>query len=297
MHMLRRSVTERVALSSSAHSPSSTLNPLPQAPRSQGFPLTMRSAVVTAMAILMAQSCSPSLAVIVSRLFHRVWVSNAVMMASDRIESVIPSRSQRFSNVRCSSVCMLAPWCQVWCRGSSSDECFLSNMIVMPAYVESNMADALACYTRRQRDLATYASIQGCPLMNDLKAASNLVDGIYDMKTLTTCHLMSYITNPWYLLDLGAARTFSLVRLYGMPAGKASGLLNVRDLEFRVSVSPAATLGDFSSFDLFGTFVGPATEFNQEIVLTVATPVTARYLSVQRSGTGIFFQTCHIEVH
>lgn len=257
----------------------------------------MRIAVVTLLAVLTAQSCSPSLASTASQLFHKVRVSEAIVVTSPRLEAAALSLSQRFSKVRCSSACLSASWCQVWCRGSSSDECLLSNIVVMPAYVEPNTADALACYTRRQWDLATGVAIQGCKEMNVLKVPQNLVDGIYDLHTITTCYIMVSSDNPWFLLDLGAARTFSLVRLYALPKGKLSGLDNIRDLEFRVSAFPPVTPGEFSSFDLFGTFVGPATEFSQEIVITVAAPVTARYLSVQRMALSSYFQTCHIEVH
>lgn len=257
----------------------------------------MRGAVVTLAVLLAALSCPPALAALASLLFHKVMVSSAIVVASPRLEFVPRSLSQRLSSVMCSTSCLLAPWCQVWCRGSSGDECLLSNILVLPVYVEPNMADALTCFTRRQRDLAAGAAIQGLPPQNVLKVVENLVDGIYDMHTITTCYLMNPYTDPWYLLDLGAAKTFSLVRLYGMPAGKLSGLDNIRDIEVRVSLTPPATPGDFSSFDLFGTFVGPATEFNQEIVFTVANPVTARYLSVRRIVSSLYFQTCHIEVY
>lgn len=249
--------------------------------------------VVMALAV---QLWPPSLAA-QTALFRKVLVSETRLMTSRRLESALLPLGT-LQTLQCSAKCGVQPWCDLWWL--SADQCFMSNMIVMPGYAETNMADALACYTRRHKDYATGAVIQGTvhnPL-DPLRVIENLVDGIYDVNTRDMCYLShEYSTNHWILLDFGAPRTFRTVKLITQSGGAAFALLNLVNLEARAGMSPVSQPGNFSSYALLGTFPGPATSFNQEIVIEAPAPMTARFLSVQKVSGTDFIQICHLEVY
>lgn len=67
-------------------------------------------------------------------------------------------------------------------------------------------------------------------------------------------------------------------------------------MKVRVGMAAAKTPGDFSSYQLFGSFPGPAVT-GQVVVLESPVPVTARFLSVQKMQDTTRLQICHIEVY
>lgn len=233
-----------------------------------------------------------------SAFFTRVLVSEAKIQGSQRLEPAFISLGS-FHTLRCSQTCSLQSWCDLWCSDASADQCFLSNMIVMPDYEEDSTADALVCYTQRRKDYATGASVQAATTYYTapLRVGGNLVDGIYDRFTLNACYASATdVTNPWFVLDFGAPVTLQSIMMFSQPSGQTFMPTYLANLEVRVGMSPVTTLGDFSSYAFFGIFVGPASAFSQEIVIEATSPMTARFLSVQKiSGTG-HIQICHLEV-
>lgn len=258
----------------------------------------MEKALITMTMTLAMLLWPPSLAA-QNMFFTRVLVSEAKITGSQLLEPVHIALGSSHT-LRCSLICSLQPWCDLWCSDASADQCFLSNMIVMPDYEEGSIADALACYTQRRKDYATGATIQTATTYYDtpLRVGGNLVDGIYDRFTLNTCYTNAVnVTNPWFVLDFGAPVTLRSVTLFSQPRGQAYLPTYLANLEVRVGMSPVTTLGDFSSYAFFGIFIGPASTFSQEIVIEAPSPMTARFLSVQKkSGTG-HIQICHLEVH
>lgn len=254
----------------------------------------MKSATASLfIVVLVGQSWAPCLAI--TNLFHRVSVSAATVSASQRLE-VAP---ESFSNIKSSIICSLREWCDLWCHDQTTDQCFYSDLIVMPGYSEPNLADALTCYTRRHPDFATGAVIEGTevhPVYAGVREKSNLVDGIYDRKSMSQCFDPNEVNDPWFMLDFRAPVTFRLVKFFAQPGGAAFMINRISNLELRVSVSPAATPGDFSAFLVFGFFTGPAVA-GQEIIVEGASPVTARFVTVQKMGLTTNFQLCHIEVY
>ena len=98
--------------------------------------------------VLMVVVGAPSLALNALTMFRAVKVSESTVNSAQNVESLqVPPG--RLYNLRCSSTCGRMEWCQLWCRGTSPGHCILSDMFVMPGYVEPNMADALTCYTTR----------------------------------------------------------------------------------------------------------------------------------------------------
>lgn len=248
--------------------------------------------------VLMMQCWSPSVAGNFTTHFTGVKLSHATMLTSLYLEAhQIPQGS--FMILRCSAHCGRHPWCDLWCRDDSTDQCFFSNMIVTPGYKEVNMADALVCYTRRHEDFATGAAIQSTPNypVTNLRVKENLVDGIYDLQLPKTCYNVQEEYYPWLLFDFRVPVTFRLIKMILQPKGQISILHQFTNMEIRVGMSEVVTLGDFSSYIFFGSFTGIPTEYNQEIVVEVLTPVNARFLSVQKMDLNAAFQICHIEVY
>lgn len=253
--------------------------------------------IMTVIMVMTVQFWS-SLSVTGSSLtrYYSVMVSNATLVQSKTLKT-LPIPPGASHTLRCSNGCSLLPWCNLWYRNPSTDLCFLSDIIVMPTYVENSMVDdALTCYTRRHRDFATGALIYGLPDV-DVKFKENLVDGIYFQKKVHECHMMQVVEgNPWFMLDLREPVTFRIVKLIVQPGGSSGVLLKTKNLEVRIGTSIVDTLGNFEAFKVFGKFIGPATYNRQEIVLGGSKPVTARYISVQKTIQEKF-QLCHVEVY
>lgn len=173
-------------------------------------------------------------------------------------------------------------------------------MIVMPSYAETNMADALDCFTRRERDYATGAIVQG--MLHNAKdpkrVLKNLVDGIYDRYSLDMCYVNDKTqVFPWFVLDFGKPLTLHLVKLFSQPRGALHLLDKLTYLEARVGMSPVNEPGNFTSYDFFGMFLGPATSYDQEMIFEPSSPMSARYLSIQKVQGTEFIQVCHLEIY
>lgn len=247
----------------------------------------------TTLMLLLLLGATWSLSITMT-LYRGVLVSNATVATSTRLED-LPLPDGPFQSLRCASACSRSVWCDLFCLDSSNALCLLSNMIVMANYAEKHADDALPCYTRRRKDLATGASIQAVP-SPELPVKENLVDGIYGLRTYVQCFYTDIIDNPWFLLDFGSSVTFRTVRLFAQPSGVEAMLPRISNIQVRFGMSAVATPGNFGSYQLFAKFAGPATEFGQIVTLEAAAPVAARYLSVQKMDVQERFQFCHIEV-
>lgn len=125
--------------------------------------------------------------------------------------------------------------------------------------------------------------------LDPLRVVENLVDGTFDLNTIDTCYITSsYETYHWFLLDFGVPLTLHLVKLCGQPRGALHILETLAYLEVR----PVSQVGNL--YALLGTFPGPATSFNQKIVIKAPVP---RFLSVQRVRGTKLFQLSHVEVY
>lgn len=252
---------------------------------------------ITALAIgVLALSWPTSASVKPLLRTHRVLVSNATVMASNRIKTFLESQGA-FPHAKSSELCRQVSWCQLWCRGESDAQLYVSDMIVTPGYTEGNMDDALICYTFRNRDIATHVSISGVQDTGDGRVVGNLVDGIHPQRNVLDCFFMRKMDYPWFLIDLGALRTFSVVKIVVQPSGSRGVLERMDKIEVRTGTVPVATPGDFASYRLFGRFGGVTVSFRQEIDIEVPRPVTARFISVQKMAIVERFQACHIEVY
>lgn len=259
----------------------------------------MKVALVTVLAAVAMQSWPPSLVVATASLFRRVEVSRTKLARSQNTElGQLPSGLS--GSVRCAAACTVDPRCQMWCQGASSEECLVSDMVVTSAYVEADLADATACYTRRLKDFVVGASIEGSPVHpnSPLRVKENLIDGIFNQDNNDNCYRTdNNLNRPWFVLDFGTAVTFRFVKLFAQANGSLNMVKTIADLEVRVGMAAVPTPGDFSSYQLFGSFTGPAVEFGQVIVLESPAPVTSRFLSVQKMQDAERLQLCHVEVY
>lgn len=249
--------------------------------------------------VLMAWTLSPSLPEIITSHFYEVNVSKATIMASRALQIVQPL-SKLPHSLRCFSVCNVDPLCQVWCHEAFSGECLLSDMYVMPTYRETNLGDTIMCNTRRHYDFATGAfSITASPsdLRVPLRVKENLIDGIYDRKTLNQCYMGNFNLNkPWLYLDFGEVISFRVVKLVTQPGGHPHYPILFQSLEVRAGMEAVETPGDFSSYVRVASFAGPATDFDQEIFLEAPKPVKARFVSIQKMAN-MTIQICHLEIY
>ncbi|XP_047476161.1 uncharacterized protein LOC125029996 [Penaeus chinensis] len=259
----------------------------------------MKVVLVSVLAAVAMQPWPPSLAAVTANLFRRVEVSRTTLMRSQNTElAQLPSGLSDL--IRCAAACTVDPQCQMWCQGASSEECLVSDMVVASAYVEADLADAIACYTRRLKDLVVGASIEGSPVHPKfpLRVKENLIDGIFYQDENNKCYRTdNNLNRPWFALDFGTTVTFRFVKLFAQALGALSMVNTIADVEVRVGMAAVTTPGDFSSYQFFGNFTGPAVEFGQVIVLESPASVTSRFLSVQKMQDGERLQVCHIEVY
>ena len=251
------------------------------------------------LVVLAVVAGTPALAQNALTLFRAVKVSENAVNKSARIEWPQVSPGGLY-NLRCSSLCDRMEWCQLWCRGTSTDHCILSDMFVMPTYKEPNMDDALTCYTTRPRDLATNAAITSTPQNTEKKTNKNLVDGIFVHTNINDCYLAKEDSlKLWFLLDFGTPVTFRQITMWTQPEGNMDNVKGLRDLEVRAGNTVVTAPDGFQAYRLLGRFLGPATLYGQQVVVEAKTPVTARFLSVQRVAmdTPSTFQICHLEVY
>lgn len=252
----------------------------------------MVNVAVMAMSMLMAQGWAEQ----TLTLLRKVKVSYSTVMSSSKLLDTLPILPGASAVFLCSHECNVHAWCDLWCNDASAKQCILSNLIVMPGYSEPNTDDAINCYTRRQKDLATGAAIEATPAPKRVK--ENLVDGFYDRWNLGLCYHSSYDEdNHWLLFDFGSQGTFQLVKLILQASGSIDMVRAVRDVEVRTGMAAVNTPGDFSSYEVFGRFTGPASTHGQVVVIKALTPTKARFVSIQKAAKDPPLQVCHIEIY
>ncbi|KAK3892170.1 hypothetical protein Pcinc_003981 [Petrolisthes cinctipes] len=200
----------------------------------------------------------------------------------------------------CSNKCSLLDWCQLWCAYPSNTptHCLVSNIIVMPTYQETNMADVLTCHTTRPKDLATNAIITaGTQHMSyQLRVKENLVDGLYNYDVDHCTSTMSNKNDRWFTLDFGQPKCFQHVILHAQGNNFATERFN--NVQVRVSNVTAVTPpADFTAYDLFGKFPGEASK-GQVVEIKSPMPVCARFVTghMLYNSDFAYFTVCHIEV-
>lgn len=222
-------------------------------------------------------------------MWHRVFVSPTMINSST--SDSLPHHTGARQTLLCSNACLRRQWCQVWCRSSPS-LCTFYSAVVMPTYQDIFLDGALPCYTRRPRDYATGAQVSGGREAFGTNM-STLVDGIYDHQQPSCFKTRRREKHQWFLLDLGAPRVFSHVRLRAQPNQRANIMFT--DLEVRVGEDLVNAPENISLYRIFGKFIG-AGHPDQEVDLVSRWPVQARFVSVQRHYDGENLQVCHVEV-
>ncbi|KAK3895898.1 hypothetical protein Pcinc_000398 [Petrolisthes cinctipes] len=197
----------------------------------------------------------------------------------------------------CSNKCTLLDWCQLWCAYPSNTptHCLISNIIVMPTYQETNMADVLTCHTTRPKDLATHANITAGKqdMTFPQRVKENLLDGFYNYNRDHCFNTKSSNSDRWLTLDFGQPKCFQHVILYAVIDKIAEKRFN--NVQVRVSNVTAVTPPeDFAAYDLFGEFPGAASP-GQVVEMKSPKPVCARFVTGQMLYS-YYFQVCHIEV-
>lgn len=227
-------------------------------------------------------------------LWRRVAVSRSLLPSSLHLEHrALPVSLVVSAAMVCANACCGVRWCNLWCRDPALDACLLSDLIVMPGYVEAERHDATLCFTRRPKDYVTGATIEaGERLREDpRRRKENIVDGIYGYR-LDMCFASEYFSNPWFVVDFGVAKPVRFVRILMQNNEFAT---KHYDYQVRLGSEPRVS-HDFYTYRLFGIFDGPAAP-NQEIVFRSEAPVMARFVAVLRLSRLRSLQVCHLEVY
>lgn len=199
----------------------------------------------------------------------------------------------------CSKLCTRRSWCNLWCPHPSINQthCIVSDIIIMPTYIETSLSDVLPCNTRRHVDLATNAIItagEETPPAVD-KVKENLVDGFYSYQMSELYASPQPADKKWFVLDFSQTVTFTHVILYVQNNDRAH--IQFVDVEVRVGNVTVTPPSGFSGYDLFGFFPGAAF-YGQVVMMVSSKPVSARFVSVQMLRDNLRpFQVAHVEVY
>ncbi|XP_050724698.1 uncharacterized protein LOC127002683 [Eriocheir sinensis] len=214
-----------------------------------------------------------------------------VSVESSWLKTTVTQTPRNLSLIPCGAACMRQDWCRLWCHEAPRG-CLLTSLTASASYTPAQPVGALTCYTSRPPDLAVGATITSSPPdYVDKRHKENLVDGIYG-GAMSDCAKVNAFdgTTAWFLLDIGASVPVTEVILVAQPNSNAPS--HLRDVEVRVGDVQMA--GDFTTYQLLGTFPGPAVP-EQTIVLRPAPPLTGRYVSIQRTTTETL-QIAHLEI-
>ncbi|KAK3893484.1 hypothetical protein Pcinc_002703 [Petrolisthes cinctipes] len=192
------------------------------------------------------------------QLWRDVLVSHSRMtMTYNTMQLENPSiPTGAITDLYCPISCLLLGWCNVWCIHPSTTptHCILSNAIVMPKYMEPNMADAITCHTKQLQDKTTNAIItagsQASWFPN--KPEENLVDGIYTYHGDENYSSATAFAENWFLIDFSENIKISQVFLYVPNSNFANALFY--DLEVRVGNVTVTSKAGLAAYDLFAAF-------------------------------------------
>ncbi|XP_068232250.1 uncharacterized protein [Palaemon carinicauda] len=240
--------------------------------------------------------------------YKLLMVSNStVFRGAKQFESkaINEGESARFSRLVCSTMCLQMVWCNLWCADKlDKTTCHFFEMYVVAGYQETNMNDALKCYTRKVIDYAIGAAITGAPAIDimSMKVIDPLVDGIYTRKG-SECYFSGDESDPFVILDIGSVKPIRRILIVLQPNKMAD---RFTDIEARVGVE-AKTEEFFSEYQSFGFYDGVSSP-GQEILFEKDPPILARFIVIQRfsdrslcppqSGYdyNCMLQMCHIEI-
>ncbi|XP_050687361.1 uncharacterized protein LOC126980948 [Eriocheir sinensis] len=214
-----------------------------------------------------------------------------VLVEPPWLKTTVTQTPRNLSLIPCGAACIRQDWCRLWCHEAPRG-CLLTSLTASASYEPAQPDGALSCYTSRPPDLTVGANITSSPHFHpDIKRRENLVDGIFssDMYDCAIVNTDNGVT-PWFLLDLGATVPVSEVVLVTQPNEKAPYFF--KDVEVRVG--DVEMSGDFTTYQLLGTYPGPA-QPEQTVVLRPAAPITGRYVSIQRT-TVPALQIAHLEI-
>ncbi|XP_069164211.1 fucolectin-5-like [Procambarus clarkii] len=128
-----------------------------------------------------------------------------------------------------------------------------------------------------RQQVATGKPTYGSPYLSGTPWVSSLaVDGVIDDNSMY--HSDIYLVYPWWVVDLAANFTITEIQIFSRTDCCSARLHNV---EVRVGGS-LLTTGNFSSYVLFSTYLGPYAAADQLLSCPSAAGVTGRYVSIQR---------------
>ncbi|KAK3875634.1 hypothetical protein Pcinc_019506 [Petrolisthes cinctipes] len=205
------------------------------------------------------------------------------------------------ADLYCSKICTQFEWCNLWCPHPFTipTHCSISNLFIMPTFMETDSTTTLTCYTGRHKDLATNAKIRAGeqninPFMFMMKK-ENLIDGIYNYD-INECFATKVSDNHrWFVLDFNQTVTFSHVILVALPRNNSYKFFNA--IEVRVGNKELSFPTGYEEYDLFGVFPGSSYP-NQVVGMQSPTPVSAQFVFVQKASDENYgLRICHIEVY
>ena len=190
--------------------------------------------------------------------------------------------------------CHDRPWCTCICQQLEGNH-ILTDLYVIRDYVEAKSGNKLQCYTAQWRRLlfpSQGSSITGIETHQPPRFITNLEDGIFN-GVLNTCYLSRGFLQ-YVLVDLKRIVLISSVRFRNQPIGT----LENRNTNLRIRVGNETASGDFSTYQLLGTYKGPAVEYNIDIDISSDSGIFGRYISVQEDPVSLsYMQICTLEIN
>lgn len=232
------------------------------------------------------------------RLWRPVVVSLDKITAYNTSVTETHSISQGVSpKCYCSFRCAIKDWCKLWCVDSSNTNCIISNIIIMPTYIEQVPTNTIQCHTNRPKDFATNAVITAGKQDSSkhLRVKENLVDGIYGYYKEESFLTKTDWVNRWFNLHFGKPVKFQHVIVHVERNSHAADTF--KNVEVRVGNVSVTGPQELFTYTMFERFIDGATN-GQIIEMQSPKPVVAQFLSLYKykyNSNGLL--VAHIEVY
>ena len=192
-------------------------------------------------------------------------------------------------------LCLLDSSCICFCQLEEGG--YLStDFYVSPSAAETSVANETTCYTSVSRT-SIYppdGDVSGTPGQS-VYGLSTVTDWFHDYSIYDCYHAAEFNFPPYVLVHFSSVQRISSVSMMTQPIGSLHNTL----LLVEVRVGNSSANGNFSSYELLGSFIGPPAEYRRLVTVEGPTPKWGKYVSIQNiqsDGTMYELTFCTLEI-
>ncbi|KAL7633719.1 UNVERIFIED_CONTAM: hypothetical protein RMT77_015673 [Armadillidium vulgare] len=225
----------------------------------------------------------------------KIYIESDKIILNDFM-SIIDQENYRVNTVGFIQLqCEKRTWCLIGCLEPNGSY-LMTNVMVSPFY--QNSSESLKCYTRLRSDLTLRAKTSSSAVhQHFVKRVSDNVLTRANIRDHDHC-FHSTTTKLWLLLELESV--FDIETVVLVPQDPEIGKFRDVRYIFRNLIAKVGNVkqnGDFSSYEFFGNYTGPITEY-EAVVIKAQNPIRGKFVSIEKENLGgdeliiCFMQVC-----